>query len=346
MQNGKSFADWKKTANTIFDKEGVSRLKPHHLETVWRTNSALAYSAGQAAELERIKDDFPFWEYSAVMDSRTRPSHALLHGKIFQTGDYRFFPPIGFNCRCSSIPISRRAAQQRGITAPSPITPEIQTALKNSEFIGNKHQKFINWLEQQTLSNEANLRIKSAIKRFGAELLNFDDALRYVESELKKDDFKNLYHEIETLVAKTRTVNESDDALIERLRKMIGKGRAIPLAAISDNLQKLYNTSVRIAYISDETLMKQIVKRQSQPIQFEDYFRIQNIIDNAEIVVEQTELRYLFIKEGEGYYVVTLKTTKNYQEMYIQSFYYTSSENQIARLIKKGRVVKNVREGK
>ena len=159
LREGKSFADWKKTANAAFDEAGVSRLKPYHLETVWRTNSALAYSAGQIAELERVKDDFPYWQYSAVMDSRTRPSHKILHGKYFKTGDYRYFPPLGFRCRCSSIPISRRRAESLGITAPSPLSPEEMGALMNAEFIGNKNANLVAWLRRQPLTAEARQKI-------------------------------------------------------------------------------------------------------------------------------------------------------------------------------------------
>lgn len=344
LREGKSFADWKKTANTAFDEAGVSRLKPYHLDTVWRTNSALAYSAGQIAELERVKDDFPYWQYSAVMDSRTRPSHKILHGKYFKTGDYRYFPPLGFRCRCSSIPISRRRAESLGITAPSPVTPQMRAVIKNDEFIGNKNQKFLNWLKRQSLSGEAKARVSSAVKRFSAEMLTYEEALKYVNRELQKEDFKNLYSEIETLVAENKLVNERDDALIRRLLTTVHKGRAIPLAALSDEIQGLYKTSVRVAYISDETLLKQIVKRQSQPIQFKDYFRIQEVIDKAEIVVEQSELRYLFIKEGNGYYVLALKSTQTQDEMYIQTFYFTSQEKEIERQISSGKVIKDLRE--
>jgi len=117
----------------------------------------LAYSGGQIAALESIKDDFPYWQYSAVNDTRTRPSHRALHGKIFRTGDYRFFPPIGFNCRCSAIPLSKTKAASLGITEPSPITPDLRAVLKNDEFVGNKNESFLKWLltQAQTLSTEA-----------------------------------------------------------------------------------------------------------------------------------------------------------------------------------------------
>jgi SPP1 gp7 family putative phage head morphogenesis protein len=196
LSNGKSFRAWQKTANEVFDQAGISRLNPHHLETVWRTNAMLAYSAGQTAALETIKDDFPYWQYSAVGDSRTRPSHKALHGKIFKTGDYRFFPPIGFNCRCSAIPISKTKANSLGITEPSPITPDLRTQLKNTEFIGNKNESFLNWLLNQPLSPEAKhtlnetaeLLLESVTERNQKdwELLLNDEDMKPIRKEYKQ----------------------------------------------------------------------------------------------------------------------------------------------------------------
>jgi len=150
----KSFTD---IVSEEFDKAGVTQLRPFHLETVYRTNTALAYSGGQISALDRVKDDFPLWRYSAVKDSRTRPSHRALDGKLFKTGDYTYYPPISFNCRCEAIPLSRAEAQS---LSPSNLPAEIKATLGKTEFIGNKNQKFLNWLQQQNLSREAAEKIQ------------------------------------------------------------------------------------------------------------------------------------------------------------------------------------------
>jgi SPP1 gp7 family putative phage head morphogenesis protein len=80
------------------------QLGNFHLETIFRSNMALAYNTGRRRALEDTAEDLPFWQYHAVMDDRTRPEHAALHGIIFPA-NHEFwnshFPPIGFNCRCT-----------------------------------------------------------------------------------------------------------------------------------------------------------------------------------------------------------------------------------------------------
>lgn len=75
-----------------------------HLETVFRSNLSIAYNTGRRRALEEVAGDLPYWQYQAVMDDRTRPAHAALHGLILPA-NHEFwsthFPPIGFNCRCT-----------------------------------------------------------------------------------------------------------------------------------------------------------------------------------------------------------------------------------------------------
>ncbi|HKS39962.1 MAG TPA: phage minor head protein [Blastocatellia bacterium] len=97
-------------------KEILSGTKGHrelgnfHLETVFRSNMSLAYNTGRRRALEDATEDLPYWQYHAVMDDRTRPEHAALHGIIFPANhDFwnTHFPPIGFNCRCSVTAIDQ-----------------------------------------------------------------------------------------------------------------------------------------------------------------------------------------------------------------------------------------------
>lgn len=97
---------------------GDRRLTPWRLETIFRTNIQSAYSAGRYKQMLEVAQDRPYWRYVAVMDGRTRPSHAALNGLIYRF-DHPFWdthtPPLGYNCRCSVVTLSARQMEERGL---------------------------------------------------------------------------------------------------------------------------------------------------------------------------------------------------------------------------------------
>lgn len=85
----------------------VTMGSPWRLETIYETNMQSAYMAGRYAGMMAATQYAPWWEYSAVMDSRTRPTHAALNGRVFRFDDpfwQSWYPPNGFRCRCRVIP--------------------------------------------------------------------------------------------------------------------------------------------------------------------------------------------------------------------------------------------------
>jgi SPP1 gp7 family putative phage head morphogenesis protein len=157
LENGIGFEKWKKGAVEL------TGLKNYQIQNIYVTNTSLAYAGGQMASLERSKERFPFWRYSSVMDSRTRPSHRALNGKVFRTGDYTYFPPLGFRCRCTAVPISMLRAKRDNIKA-SVVSKSERAQLKNADFIGNKNQAFSKWLDEKkkTVSPDSRKRINES----------------------------------------------------------------------------------------------------------------------------------------------------------------------------------------
>lgn len=94
------------------------RLTPWRLDNIYRTNLQSAYSAGRYKQMEEVGRHRPYWQYRAIMDSRTRPAHAAMNNKVY---DYRhpiwdkWYPPNGFGCRCYVKSISRNQLEQRDL---------------------------------------------------------------------------------------------------------------------------------------------------------------------------------------------------------------------------------------
>jgi SPP1 gp7 family putative phage head morphogenesis protein len=108
---------WGKDADT-----GAQLGSPHRLETIFRTNLQSAYMAGRYKQQMENVDDRPYWQYIAVMDSRTRPAHSALNGKVFRFDDVFWdthFPPCGFRCRCRTRAYTAQQVKDKGLTVES-----------------------------------------------------------------------------------------------------------------------------------------------------------------------------------------------------------------------------------
>lgn len=91
---------------------------PRRLALIYNVNTRVAYNVGRYAQMMNATDTHPFWQYVAVMDSRTRPSHAALNGLVFRY-DHPFwkthYPPNGWNCRCRVRALSQARMDALGL---------------------------------------------------------------------------------------------------------------------------------------------------------------------------------------------------------------------------------------
>ncbi len=101
--------EWKKQANEYLENAGYD-ISGNHLDTIYRTNVFQSYSVAQWNEYQLVKKQFPALKYVTIGDNRVRPTHRELSGKVFMLDDpiwNRIYPPNGYNCRCSTIPLSK-----------------------------------------------------------------------------------------------------------------------------------------------------------------------------------------------------------------------------------------------
>jgi SPP1 gp7 family putative phage head morphogenesis protein len=96
------------------------------LRTIFQANVQSAYTARRYKRLLENADAAPYWQYIAVMDGRTRPAYAELHGKVWRFDDPIWnviWPPNGFNCRCRVTVLSAKQVEDKGVT-PQSTAPE------------------------------------------------------------------------------------------------------------------------------------------------------------------------------------------------------------------------------
>ncbi len=125
IKKGGTFAEWRDSIDETFTSLGMSKSNARYLETVYRTNVQSAYNEGQRNYARQNQQRIALAEYHAIRDERTRPAHRAMHGfkaPLDSPVWNEWWPPNGFNCRCSIILISKYVAEHYGMI-PDPIAP-------------------------------------------------------------------------------------------------------------------------------------------------------------------------------------------------------------------------------
>ena len=103
------------------DSATLAAAARRRAETILQVNVSQARAVSRYAEQQAFKDDFPYLMYETVGDSRSRPSHAALDGKILPVDDPFWkdhYPPWEFGCRCIAIGITAEEAEAKGVMTP------------------------------------------------------------------------------------------------------------------------------------------------------------------------------------------------------------------------------------
>lgn len=134
LERGESEAEFKKRMGALLQQKGwwgkkivvgsdgqaevVQEGSPRRLATIFRANLQSAYMAGRWKQFKAEAGEAPYIQYLAIMDSRTRPAHAALNGKVFRIDDpvwQVIAPPNGINCRCRIRNLSAAELARRGL---------------------------------------------------------------------------------------------------------------------------------------------------------------------------------------------------------------------------------------
>jgi len=135
------------------DDEALGR----RVRLIYDTNLRLSQAVGKWNAAQRTKQYLPYARYSAVMDRRTRPSHAALHGIVRPIDDYFWseaWPPCGFQCRCIVTQLTRsQVARYGGVTTDEKATRALAAAHALSKNAGD-FWSFNPGLNAATMANE------------------------------------------------------------------------------------------------------------------------------------------------------------------------------------------------
>lgn len=124
-EKGETKDQFELAVKKITDDAGVQELNAFTLDTAFNTAMQKAYSLGRYDQMQdpATKNVFPFWQYWTVGDDRVRPEHAVLDQFTARADDpvwMKIYPPNGFNCRCSVVPVMETEALKADKDANEP----------------------------------------------------------------------------------------------------------------------------------------------------------------------------------------------------------------------------------
>lgn len=328
----------------VVDSAGVAEVvqegSPWRLKTIYRTNTMTAYNAARWKQQKENADSRPYWMYVAVMDAKTRASHAAMHGRVFHHDDpiwNTHYPPCAFNCRCRVRALTERQVRQRGIAVESSegrlteVTQEVGLDKRTGEVIERPAWQYTA-PDGRSMTPSPGWNYNPGRAAFQPDLdrYDYDLARQYVEGMLTGPAFARQWAKWDARVAELRaaTPGVRPGAILRQLQGETNPLLYWPVAILGAGDRQLLGTQTQVARLSDWTLAKQAVSRTGQDFGMDSYWRVQPTIESAMAVLRDqkptgTEV-YLFYGEGRDIYVAVLKPTKNpttgADELYLDSF--------------------------
>lgn len=349
-REGKSFNEWKKTLVKEFERKGwvyghdnaIGRGidgklladpktgehfgTPRRLNTIYRTNMQQAYSAARYQRYMENVDNRPYWQYSAVGDQRTRPAHQALNGKIYRYDDpfwATFYPPNGFNCRCTVIALGERDLKRKGIDEVGRSEPFLIKAKRPKDKLGNQEETVGFKLADGTVRvadkgfdyNVGRLTYKPNLDLYPEKL-----AHQFAKAEMRGGEFKQVFKKLEEAVAQARGNNKKLlPTEMVKVRNLLNQNFKFAAGRLSQETQARIQSNVGTVWLSDDTLIKQINSREGQNFDLTDYAKMPDLFFEPEHIIQQKENldRFYFVKDG---YIAVIKRLNTEKEMFLLSF--------------------------
>lgn len=352
-KEGKSFAQWKKDLISEFEKKGwvfghdksISRGidgklladpktgeyfgTPRRLNTIYRTNVQAAYSAARYQRMMDNIDHRPYWQYSAVGDERTRPSHLALNGRIYRYDDpfwSTFYPPNGFNCRCAVIALGERDLKRKGLNKPD----------DSSEFLVKvKRQADKNGNQETTVGfklPDGSIRVTDKGFDYNIGRINYRPNLdlypeklahQFAKTEMQGAEFKQDFLIFQRQFVKIKKQLGVDDKLTAEqmfnVRDKLSMNFKFTAGVLSTHSKRILESDVATVWFSDDSLIKQLNSRDGQDFDLDDYANIPDLIYTPDKIIKETTA-YQFYKDIKGKkLLVVLKVLHDKNEIFIQS---------------------------
>lgn len=316
-------------------KTGEYFGSPRRLETIYRTNMQAAFSAQTYQQLMDNVDNRPYWQYSAILDNRTRPRHASMHGLIFRYDDpfwTTFYPPNGFNCRCTVNALKERDLERKGLVVSdgSRLLDEVEIEPKK----GVKQKTIgLKMADGTVLTADSGFDYNVGRRAYKPNLDLYPEKLahQFAKAEMSGFEFKQVYQQLEkeatqafeekkqVLGIKTKKVSEGVSKEVQEALRLEYKFAA---GIVNEYDAQLLGLKTRTVWLSDSTLVKQFNSRAGDKnFDYKDYLALPELINNADhIYTEGSD--FTFVKrfgESDLSLLLVIKFIPKTKELFVAS---------------------------
>lgn len=366
MREGKGFNQWKKELLGEFERKGwvfgkdksISRGidgnlladpntgeyfgTPRRLNTIYRVNMQSAYSAARYQRMRDNVDNRPYWQYSAVGDERTRPAHLALSGKIYRYDDpfwTTFYPPNGFNCRCSVIALAERDLKRRGMDKPDDSSEFLVEVERPADKAGNREKTIGFKLPDGSVRvtdkgfdyNVGRLNYKPNLDLYPEKL-----AHQFAKVEMRGGEFVHDFNLLAKQVADMKQSSSPEGKKLTaeqmlQVRDGLAKNFRFAAGILSAENKGLMKANTGTVWLSDDTLIKQFNSRDGQNFGVDEYADLPDLIHAPEYLLQAKDYqdRYTFIRQGKMLVVKLLP-----KEIFVLSFR-RIKDKELKKLLKK-----------
>lgn len=120
IDEGTTLRDFRARMDSWLEDAGYRGTTPFMADNIFRTNVQTAYNVGhyKAMTSPEVLAARPYWQYDAVGDFKTRPSHLAMDGRVYAADDPiwdTWYPPNGYRCRCGVRSLSQRQLEAEGL---------------------------------------------------------------------------------------------------------------------------------------------------------------------------------------------------------------------------------------
>lgn len=295
------------------EERRVQLGSPARLRLIYRQNLQTAFMAGRYKQMLENADARPWWQYVAVLDGRTRPSHKVLGGRTFRFDDpfwSSHYPPNGFNCRCRVRALSGSRMEAEKVTPESGVgnmvTEEVTVPAADGQRLKRSvtgyrvpESKYVAFTDTGFSANPGASWLGGALDELTRKLdVAPPDLARAAVGEMTRGP-----------------------VLGEWLAKPVGN---FPLAVLPAEDAGLIGARSQVARLSPQTAGKQALKHPE--LGPEDYQLVQEVVDGGERVQEGANKLYYILDQPDGM-VVVVKATAEGDEIFVQSMIRLSAKD-------------------